>query len=233
MTETMLREVRAHATSTRTRALWALGGAVLLAACAAPPTQRLAAIVRVESDPGRPLQGAQVMFEGQTLGRSDERGLLTLELRGPPGEQVALEVRCPAGHRTLKPTLMVTLRANSDPTRRPEYRAECRPELRTLVVAIRAQNAPGVPVLHLGKEVARTDARGAAHTRLRLHPNESVELRLDTHAADHRRLRPKSPGFSYTMPDRDEVVLFDQPFALEKKQPRPRRIDAPELPVRL
>lgn len=233
MTSTMLSKVRAHATIAAACTLWTLGCTTGLKGCATPPAQRLGALVRVESDPGIPLEGAQVMFDGHELGRSDARGLLTLELSGPPGEQVALEVRCPAGHRAPKPTLMVTLRTNSDPTRRPEYRAECRPELRTLVVAVRAQNAPFVPVLHLGKEVARTDAQGAAHARLRLHPDESIELQLDTSAGDHRQLRPKSPGFSFTMPDRDEVVLFDQSFAVEKKRQRPRRIAAPELPVRL
>jgi hypothetical protein len=210
----------------------AIAYAAFAAACAPPPAHHYPVLVRIESDPAVPLAGAVLTHDGRALGTSDADGLLALTLSGPVGEQVALEVACPPGFRSSDPPMLVVLRAVADPARRPEYRARCRPELRSLVVTVRAPNAVHVPLRYLGKEIARTDAQGAANALLRLAPNESAKLLLDTSAPEHRWLRPQNPELKVSMPDRDDVVLFEQPFVVDApKKPRPPAPE-PDLPRR-
>lgn len=207
-------------------------GALLLAACASPiePTYRF--LVRVESDPGVPLAGAVVELDGRPLGESDALGSLQLALRGPAGARLVLWVRCPSGSRTSAQPVSVALRPWTDPARQPEYAAHCRPELRSLVIAVRANNAPNVPLLYLGREIARTDARGAAHGLLELPPDSIAKLILDTSALEHRWLRPRNPELKLSVPDYDDVVLFDQPFVVDAPKKPPPRVQLPVLPQR-
>jgi hypothetical protein len=66
---------------------------------------------------------------------------------------------------------------------------------------------------------------------LKVAPGEDLILSLDTSAPEHQALRPKSPTLKLTMPDHDEVMLFDQPFTIERPPPKPAPA-APELPRR-
>jgi hypothetical protein len=201
---------------------------LLLGACTVAPPSSYRVAVRVESDPGVALAGASVISADKTLGRTDLQGLSHVTLRGPPGARVALEVRCPEGHRQPREVISVILREPNAPA--PEYAVACPPSLRSLVVSVRAQNGPGVPLRRLGKELARTDEQGAANALLKVAPGEDLTFMLDT--SEQAALRPKSPTFKITMPDHDEVTLFDQPFTIERA-PAPKRVVVkPDLPER-
>jgi hypothetical protein len=52
--------------------------------------------------------------------------------------------------------LQLTLRPNEPAVRAPEYHAFCRPERRKLVVSLRAEHGPRIPVRYLGQVIART-----------------------------------------------------------------------------
>jgi hypothetical protein len=84
---------------------------------------------------------------------------------------------------------------------------------------VRARGGADLPVKHLGREIARTDAEGVAHALLKVAPTEQVTLVLDTSDPAHERLRPKNPEYTLVMRARDEVAVFDQTFTL---QPLPR-----------
>ena len=186
-------------------------------ACAVPENRVL---VRVESDPGVPLARTALRQDGQTLGVSDQAGLLTLTLDDTADPAQVLEVLCPDGFRAVAPV------PEKDLQRPGEVSFRCRPELRSLVIAVRAPNAAHVPLRFLVREIARTDAEGAAHGVLRLAPGETAKLVLDTRADEHRWLRPRNPELEFRMPDRDEMVLFDQPFVVETPRPHATRASA-------
>jgi hypothetical protein len=207
--------------------------ACALAACTPAQGPRYDIVVRVESDPGRPLAGTKLMRGGALVGTSDARGAIPLQLAGAAGETVELEAACPAGHRSPDKALRVVLRPLVDRARKPEYHVACPPLLRSLVVSVRAQNGPGLPVKHLGREIARTDAAGAAHALLKVMPEETVTVTLDTSAPEHASLMPQNPELKLTMPARDDVVLFDQTFTRPKVVQKPKRERAPKGPQRL
>lgn len=214
----------------------ALASLLLFAGCteASARAARHALAVRVESDPGAPLANVTISRDGRPLGKTNESGVLSLALSGEPGDTVPLTVTCPAGYRSPREPLSVLLRPLAKGSDSPEYRAVCRPELRSLVISVRAQNGPGLPLKYLGKEIARTDAQGAAHALLKVAPGETVNLVLDTSEGAAQQLRPQNPELRVTVPERDDIVVFDQNFTAPKAPPAKRAKKAePVGPVRI
>ena len=198
--------------------------------CSPPRRQVLQVVVRAESDPGVGLAQVALLHAGSELGRSNADGALRLRLTGPIGAEVALQVHCPQGFRAPQRQLRVALRSSEPAAQWPEYHVRCRPQRRSLVVSLRAQHGAGLAVRYLGKQIARTDAQGIAHTLLRLPPGERVKLWLDTRAPAHRGLRPQNPVLQFSVPDRDEVVSLQQTFALPAR-PKPPAPTPLELPI--
>ena len=201
--------------------------ATALASCSVfdpPPTPPQQVLVRVEADPGKPIKGADLFFNGQRISTTDETGLGKLRLTGKDGESFDLVVKCPEGFISPNKPISVTLRRLAEKGKKPEYAALCPPTTRMIVVAVRAEGGPNLPVTYLGREVARTDASGAAHVLLRLRPDEQFDLVLDTSEKGNERLRPQSPQSAFYVKHKDDVFTFDQKFTLEaiRRAPPPK-----------
>jgi hypothetical protein len=190
-----------------------LGVASLVAGCnlgGGPPRTDYGLSIRVESDPGRPLAGALVRLSDKVVGTSDATGFVKTSARGAEGDVLSFQVACPDGYQSPSRPLSVVLRRLSEQDRSPEYVVQCRPTERTLVVAVRADHGPNLPVMYLGREVARTDRSGAAHVSLRSPPEETVELALDT--TESPRLRPHNPTARFRVGQADDLVVLDETF---------------------
>ncbi|MET0389013.1 MAG: hypothetical protein ABW321_23770 [Polyangiales bacterium] len=205
--------------------------ALVLAACAPKAQPRHHIAVLVESEPGVGLPGAQLRANGATLATTGDDGRMRTELVGEPGEVVRLDVSCPEGHRTPLEPITVLLRPLAERGKHPEYHVMCPPLLRTLVVAVRATHGAQLPLRHLGQTLARTDASGAAHALLRAAPGDTLTLSLDTSAPEHATLMPQNPELKISVPDHDELVVFDQTFVLPKVKTRPKKPPPPPAPV--
>jgi hypothetical protein len=201
-------------------------GTVSTAASGAKPYE---VDVRVESDPAKPLAAVGILQGAKELGRTTQDGTVRVRLTGRNGDVVMLQVACPEGFAPADKALSVTLRPLVGTSVVPQYRARCEPLLRSLVVAVRAKGGPNLAVKHLGREIARTDAEGAAHALLQVSPAEQVTLVLDTACEGCDRLRPKSPEFTLLMPARDEVAVFDQAFSEQAPPVVKRRRQAPQV----
>jgi hypothetical protein len=174
--------------------------------------------VHVESDPGVPLPAASVVFNNKTVLTTNDDGIAKLDLRGRQGDAYTLSVVCPKGFESPSKDLEIVLKNVADPTKPPEYDVSCPPELRTAVVAVRAENGAGLPVKYLGREVARTDKWGAAHVVLRdLKKDAQFDLELDTGVRGAEALQPQSPTKSFTLKGRDDLFAFDQRFTIKAK----------------
>lgn len=193
--------------------------AVFSAGCTQPPHPAppapLEVLVRVESDPGKPLPGAMLSVGGVPQATTGTDGRARFALAGSEGDTVALQVKCPDTHASpARPMQIVLKRADAG---RTEYVAMCPPLLRRVVLAVRADNGPNLPVKFFGKEVTRTDASGAAHYMVDARPGDQLELSIATNERGAEALRPQNPVFSYVVRPQDEVVLFDARFQIEKK----------------
>lgn len=191
----------------------------LLWGCA--PAQQVSSYriaLRVQSDPGRPLGKARVLFEGRAAGVSDERGLVQLSVSGSEGGNVKLAVECPEGYRSPSEAISAVLRRANEGDRHAEYSVSCPPVFRTVVIAVRADRGANLPILQLGREVGRTDGSGAAHVVLKSPPEESLELTLDT--SSNPALRPHNPTTRFRVGQSDEILVFNQAFNLDPAKKR-------------
>jgi hypothetical protein len=171
------------------------------------PTAPFELVVHVESDPGRSLQGVVVSKRGDDAqSTTDGDGNVTLHLSGKEGQSVDLTVKCPTDYVTSPKPLTVMLRRAS---KTPQYDWSCPPAIRHLVVALRTDNGPRLPVSYLGETIGRTSATGTFTHVFALQPGTSVELELDT---EHTKLHPANPKFSATVGAIDDVVTFEQTF---------------------
>jgi hypothetical protein len=190
---------------------------LVLCACSEPPSHRYEFVIRVQSDPGRPLANAFVRFGTRTMGPSKEHGAIVLGTHGVEGERIQLSIECPEGHVAPEAPLTVQLRKSGD-GKRPEYPVSCPPTQRTLVIAVRAANGPHLPVRYLGQELTKTDSKGAAHVLIKAAPNEDLQLVLDT--SSHPELRPQNPSVRFQASQQDDIFVFDHEFVVAKTAPR-------------
>jgi hypothetical protein len=198
-----------------------------LAACSRQaPEKSYELVVRVEAEPGQPVEGVKLVHAGRELGESAQDGRVIIRATGNEGERVDLEVTCPAAFRSPEAPLSVTLRRGAE---RPEYLATCAPLTRKLVVAARLEHGAGLPLRYLGREVARTDSTGVAHVVLEAEGGKTVELTVDT--TERPLLRPKSPTARFRVADRDELVVMTHSF--QSGAPSPVRRQRPSGPVRI
>lgn len=183
-----------------------------------PPATPFEAQIRVFSDPGRPLKGAEIYYKQKRIGVSDEAGVVNFRLKGAEGQVYDLSVKCPAGFQSPTKPLSVTLRKTADPGTKPEYQADCPPVTRSVVVAVRADSGPNLPVMYQGKEIVRTDQSGAAHLLLNVPPNQMFQLSLGTEGDGAKDLRPQNPTATFEVKNEDAVLIFDQKFSVERKR---------------
>jgi hypothetical protein len=175
----------------------------------APPSRAHGIVIQAETAGHAPLAGVELSRRGRLLGTTPASGSLALQLDGSEGERFELEARCPASYVPERQTLSVTLRRLLSSRKLPTYRVDCAPATRTTVVAVRATNGADLPVMYLGREVARTDTSGVAHLALVLRPGERYELGLDTTG---KALSPKSPRAVFVAGNDHVLVFFDQRF---------------------
>lgn len=194
-----------------------------LASCAEPPPPEPFMIsVKVDSDPGRPVVGATIARGDRPLGTTGPDGRATLKIVGTSatplvdGEVIDVVVSCPEGFQTPTKPINIRLTRLAERTKIPEYAVSCPLAMRRVVVAVRADNGPHLPVLYLDKTVTRTDGAGAASFALEVPPGAQFTVALGT--VERKDIKPVNPSKAFVVSQQDDVFLFDQKFELEKKK---------------
>jgi hypothetical protein len=191
-----------------------------------PPPPPFQIFIRIDSDPGHFVVGATVTRSGKVIGTTDQNGRTMLTITGAEGETTDVSIKCPdAFNSPVKPT-SIRLTRFADKTKIPEYMVNCPPSLRRVVVAVKAENGPNLPVMYLNRMITRTDASGAAHFALEVAPNTQFQVTLDT--AENSKLKPPSPTKPFTVPQHDDILVFDQKFDVEKTRVVQTRVNIPK-----
>lgn len=197
--------------------VFAAGLALLIAGCQEPPPPEPFQIsIKVESDPGKPMPGASISRANKLLGTTNADGRVNLLIAGVEGEFTDVMVTCPEGFQTPLKPLSVKLTRLAEKTKVTEYAVSCPPAMRRVVVAVRAENGPNLPVMYLDRPVTRTDAGGAASFALEVPPGSQFTVALNT--IERRDIKPLSPSKLFVVGNQDDVFLFDQRFEVEKKK---------------
>jgi hypothetical protein len=201
----------------------------------APPPPTFPVMIRVESDPGVPMPGAQLTRKDQPLGVTGPDGKFSAVLQGTEGDVQEVKVVCPQGFESPTRPIQISLRRLSE-NRPAEYSAYCPPNVRRVVVVIRAENGPFIPIVHLNQVIGRTDASGAATFLANVKPNDQLEFTLLTSNDEtFKRHHPQDPKVGYLVQPQDEVVVLTQEFKVDKPPPPPvyvRPKPQPILPTR-
>jgi hypothetical protein len=171
----------------------------------------------VEGDPGEPLTGATVSRNDRTIATTGTDGRAQITLEGADGEIVDTSIKCPEGHTSPLHPVSIRLARTGD-GKAPVFKVTCPASQRHVVVAVKAENGPNLPVVYLGKVITRTDASGAAHFAIEAPPGDQFQVTLDT--ADDKKLSPVSPSKPFTVGARDDIFVFEQKFEVEKKKVR-------------
>lgn len=194
----------------------------------------------VESDPGKPLQGVSVFLKGQPLASTGADGSSTVTLNGRDGDTADLTVRCPDGTaaKAGKSTVHLVIR-HFEEAHITEHKVLCAPQIRKLMVSVRAENGAGMPVMYLGRVIATTDASGAAVAVLEARPGDTAYITLDT--SSRPNLRPQNPHEERVVPEMDSVLTLDTVLAdasapaaaIARPHTAPRGRPRPVGPVRI
>lgn len=198
-----------------------LFAALACAGCGADASKQkppLEVLVKVDGDPGQKLEGATLHYNGKVIATTGKDGAALLTLNGNEGDTYDVSIKCPTGYQSPQKPITIPLHRLADPTQKPEYEVSCPPTTRTVVVAVRAENGPNLPIMYLGRVVGRTDAAGAATVLLEgIDADTQFDLTLDTTEKGNEQLRPQNPSSSFTLKNADEIFTFDVKFVVEAK----------------
>jgi hypothetical protein len=189
--------------------------------------------VNAVSDPDTPLAGASILAGNRVVGVTADGGAAKLRIAGDEGDRIDLAIKCPVNFESPSKALTVSLRRFAPGSPVPQFEVRCPPAVRTVVVGIRAENGPSLPVVFLGRTVATTDVSGAAVFSVQVKPSEQVEVTVSTADPAAEMLRPQSPTLTFVSKDYDDFVILDVNFTKAKKQfssapiNRPQRIPQP------
>lgn len=198
----------------------ALLGVVVVAAAAScsegPPPDPFPISVKVEADPGKPIANAIVARGTRVSATTNAEGVAMLRINGVEGEITDITVTCPDGYTSPARPINIRLTRLAEKGKVPQYGVSCPPAMRRVVVAIRAENGPYLPVMYLDRPVTRTDSAGAASFALEVPAGAQFIVTLDTN--ERKDLKPQSPAKRFVVSQQDDVFLFDQRFDVEKKR---------------
>ncbi len=188
----------------------------VLASCKAPPpSPPVSVVIRVLDESRNAVPGAQIAAASAVVATTNANGQAVITVTGPEGASYPVQVRCPPGYRS--PDASIEVRRLEGPST-PEYLTRCSKLRHHLVVNVRATGA-GAPlrIMHLSKEVAKTDAAGNARIDLVGEVLERFDLTLDTSDPSLAKLHPMSPTASFEIGERDGETSFDLKFTRDAK----------------
>lgn len=169
---------------------------------------------------GEPLASVELLASGTSVGHSDERGVLTVRIKGREGGQVTFEPRCPAGSKAQGQPASLRLRTLGDGPP-PEVELTCERSKRMAALIVSAPGFGGLPVMVHNRELARTDYSGTAHVLLEGDPSTPLRVVLNTESRP--KVVPPSPHKDLQIGSHDDIVVFAPELTEVRDPPPPKK----------
>jgi len=174
----------------------------------------------VESDPGLPLEGVNVLVDGKSIGKTDANGSVRAEILAIPGARLQIEQQCPKGHQATEDAKSIRVRKferlEEAAPRTIQVTLKCKPLQRLAVFIVTARNGPDLPVFIDGDNAGRTNQLGVAQISRWGVPGTEYAVEIDTRADP--RLLPRSPVHVFTLPDAHEIFVVNESFQLQERR---------------
>jgi hypothetical protein len=206
---------------------------MLLVACSGtnvPILKPFQVQLQAKSDDGEPVSGAMFSINNVNLGASSVDGKLLQTVRGADGQSVLVNLTCPDGYNNPEKATPLKLtevrKVNELASATLGLELTCTRKMIDVIVVVRTENAPSLPVDIGGKNQGITDEFGNAHIHLRVERGtRTMSVTLGTLASP--TLRPQNPSRVFELEDKDTLVLLEQSFTVERKRPSVRPITPP------
>jgi hypothetical protein len=169
--------------------------------------------IRARSEAQLAVAGVELYVKTELVGTTDALGNARVVLHGVEGDTAALSIKCPPAYYSPERGTSIALR-HLDNGSAARFEVECLARVHQVVVGLRAENGPHLPILRLKNVVGQTDETGVAHVLLEASANEEVALTLDT--SQNKNLQPQSPTLDFTTGVADELVLVSQKFTVKE-----------------
>ena len=174
----------------------------------------------VESDPGLPLQGVNVLVDGKSIGKTDSNGSVRAEVLAIPGARLRIEQQCPEDYRAAEDSKSIRARrfetVEEAAPSTIQMTLKCKPLRRLAVFIVTARGGPDLPVLIDGHNAGRTNELGVAQISRWGVPGTDYALEIDTR--EDPRLLPRSPVHVFTLPDAHEIFVVNESFQLQERR---------------
>lgn len=213
---------------------WFAIAALFLTGCPKDPPPPVYRVTFHARSDDKPLEGVNITGDGEPMGITGPLGTLQLDLSGKEGTVIQVQAQCPQGYRpaeTIPPLKLKTFQGLDPATAEQglQVSISCPPLERLAVVVIRTKGQTDLPVTMRGREIARTDEDGVAHVLIKMAPESTFRLELNT--SDRPKLQPQNPGATFTVPDEDHIFLYDQPFEIKADPKKPKAKRPPPAPL--
>lgn len=176
--------------------------------------------LKATSDDGELLEGVKFATSSSTIGTSNAKGTVSVNMKGSDGQSLPITTTCPDGYVGPEQTSTLKLtevrRVNQENPSALGIAVTCTRKLREVVLVVRTTNAASLPVDVGGKTVGTTDENGNAHVRLQL-DREVRSLSVSLGTNDSPALRPQNPSRVYELDGQDAILLVDQSFTIDRK----------------
>ncbi|MDJ0763832.1 MAG: hypothetical protein QNJ97_12705 [Myxococcota bacterium] len=205
-----------------------------------PVPNSVALIVRVLDLSENPVAEAEIYIAGNIALSTDDTGEIKLPITGPEGRRVHVRVSCPEGWipaggdtREVAVQFLHSLDSTAKQSMPMKIQFRCEPKFREVLLVVRTNGRARLPVRVLGMNAAVTDDNGVAQAVIKGVPSDEFEVVIDT--SDHPALRPAMPTRRASIPENNQILIFDQKFDMhdKKSDPRKKKRTRPRLPRRI
>lgn len=187
-----------------------------LCACTQPAREPVSVGLEltVMDDMKRRIANVPIDVDGALVATSDAQGEARATVHASQSGRVQVSVRCPEGYESPA--------SRSLPLASDHHAFQldlvCVPLQRRLAVVVRAPLAEGAWVRVDGQALGRIAEDGTLHAEIKRPPDTPIRLSIDT--TQLPRLVPQHPVRELRVTNRDEIIVFDQAFAVTKPPPR-------------
>lgn len=193
----------------------------------------------VVTDTDKPLNGAEIFVDYETVGKTKKDGLIQLNsIQLPLGNKVKVDSRCPEGYYNEGTQLTLFARRQASTPKGENQTLNgtvvCTATHRLVVLSVKVGNLLskednesqpwfGLPVMVNNQKLAMTNNEGTALLAMKVKSNTEFDVTLDT--SSFPTLEPQNPSANFVVSDRDTTLGFKQEFELPEviKSPAPKK----------
>ena len=213
--------------------------------------------LNVVTDTNKPLGGAEIFVDYETVGKTKRDGVISLNsVRLPVGNKIKVDSRCPDGFYNAGTELTLFARRQASTPEGENQKllgtVVCTTTHRLVVLSVKVSSLLSgedekkqpwfkLPVMINNKKLAMTNGEGTALLAMQVRSKTEFDVTIDT--SEYPTLEPQNPSAKFLVADTDTTLGFKQEFELpqekkvvkpkKKKKKKKKKVVKPTGPIRM